>query len=171
MHTLRTLFVGAVMAVCGSIHAETLTYLTLYFNEGATAYINVTGATPEAEGKAFMNFGPETLTVTVPKSDNQEDTYTYEAADLNYFTFEQHDFSSLAEVADGSKTRITAVGGGQIVVSGADCAEAAVYDLNGRRLAVPAVKGGEQVTLSLDALPAGVYIIACPTAQLKITKK
>ncbi len=171
MHTLKPLFVGVVMALCGSLHAETLTYLTLYFNQGATAYVNVTGATPEAEGKAFMKIGPETLTVTVPKSDNQEDTYTYEATDLNYFTFEEHDFSSLDEVTATSKARITTVGGGEIVVSGEGCAETGVYDLNGHRLSVPMVKGDASLTLSLADLPAGVYIISCPTAQLKITKK
>lgn len=173
MHTLKPLFAGVVMALCGSLHAEKLTYLTLYFNEGATAYVNVTGATPGAEGKAYMKIGPESLIVTVPKSDTQEETYTYEATDLNYFTFERHDFplSSLSGLTASGQARITALGGGRILVSGEGATETGVYDLNGRRLSVSVSEGDGTLTFSLADLPAGVYIIACPTAQLKITKK
>ncbi len=171
MNILKPLFVGTALSLSAALHAEMLTYLTLYFNEGATAYINVTGSTIDRVGQSYMKIGPEALTVTVLKYDDPDENYTYEATDLNYFTFEQHDSSALSELTTDAKTRIMAVGNGLIEVVGADCAATAVYDLSGRRLNVTTVKGESSLTISLAGLPAGVYIIACPTAQLKVTKK
>ncbi|MCM1522018.1 MAG: T9SS type A sorting domain-containing protein [Muribaculaceae bacterium] len=179
MRIIRTLIIGASVAMAGlSSTAAVTMHLRIHMTGGSTALINVGEKTfstdqaiknPEGEECPEVVFEGSKLIVTVPKTDSEPSTYTYEANDVESFDIVKYDQTvGIDGVVVKNAGAITAIGGGVFAVAGT---EARVYDLNGRQMPVEATATDAGLTVSLASLQPGVYVIATESATLKVTKQ
>ncbi|MCM1076966.1 MAG: T9SS type A sorting domain-containing protein [Bacteroides sp.] len=172
MHFFKPIIATALIAMSGTIYAETTKsiHLIINFVKGGSTCINVQDGI-DPNNLPTMNISSSSVTVTVPQLGKESQTYTYEATGIYNFYFDKLETSAIGQAVVDDKAAITAMGGGLIRVNSSIATDVIVHDLSGRQVDVEKSTDGSATIVSLDGLGSGVYIVSYKDATLKITKK
>lgn len=94
---------------------------------------------------------------------------TYEFADIkNFYISAEDDPSGIENMLT---ERNFSFKSGMVVIQSASAKNAAVFSIDGKAVEADIVKNGDILTIDLNALPAGNYIIKAGKSAFKVTKK
>ncbi len=174
MYHIKSL-IAALAFACGlsAQGAEEPFYITFSYADGTKAQIEVPFPEEGAE-LPTMKFTEKSIEITIPSESTGEapKVHSVEIKDLESSNI--GGTSSIQNTVLDNSIVITPFGTDAVRIASPETVSAEeilLYDLNGRKLDVMAEISGNIAVVSLDRLPAGIYVINYRSKTIKVVTK